>query len=72
MIIHQRLLTTIKLHNSVNGFRTNCGTGTATMNVKLLMQKAKIQSNPLYMIFLVIKKAYNSLDRDRTIELLKN
>jgi hypothetical protein len=40
-IIHLRLMSTIKLHEAVNGFRENRGTGTATMNAKLLMQKAK-------------------------------
>jgi Reverse transcriptase (RNA-dependent DNA polymerase) len=41
------------------------------MNAKLLMQKAKRQSNPLYMVFLDIKKAYNTLDRTRTLSLLE-
>ena len=41
------------------------------MNVKLLMQISKRQSDPLYMIFLDIKKAYDTLDRDRTMQLLK-
>jgi hypothetical protein len=71
MIIHQRLTTSIKLHDVVHGFRANRGTGTSTMNVKLLMQKAKRESNPLYMIFLDIKKAYDTLDRERTIEILQ-
>jgi hypothetical protein len=41
MIIHLRLLTTIRLHEAVHGFRTNRVAGTATMQVKLLMQKAR-------------------------------
>jgi Reverse transcriptase (RNA-dependent DNA polymerase) len=61
MIIHLQLLTTIKLHNAVHGFRTQRGTGTATINVKLLLQKAKRQSNQLYMIFIDVKKAYDSV-----------
>jgi hypothetical protein len=39
------------------------------MNVKLLMQKTKRQSNPLYMIFLDIKKAYDLVDRKRKMKL---
>jgi Reverse transcriptase (RNA-dependent DNA polymerase) len=62
MIIHLRLTSAIKLHEAIHGFTTNRGTGLATMNVKLLMQKARRQSNPLYMVFLDIKKAYDTLD----------
>jgi Reverse transcriptase (RNA-dependent DNA polymerase) len=40
------------------------------MNVKLMIQKAREQSNPLYMLFLVIKKTYDTLDRTRTLHLL--
>jgi hypothetical protein len=54
MIIHLRLTSTIKLHEAVHRFWEHRGTGTATMNIKLLMQKAKRQSNPIYMVFLDI------------------
>jgi hypothetical protein len=41
------------------------------MHVKLMLQMAKQQSKPLYMIFLNLKEAYNKLDQTRTIQLLQ-
>jgi Reverse transcriptase (RNA-dependent DNA polymerase) len=71
LIIHRRLSSSIQLHDAVHGFRKQRGTGTAIMNVKLLLQKTQRKSEPLYMLFLDIKKAYDTLDRDRTISLLR-
>jgi hypothetical protein len=62
---------TIKFHEAIHGFRMEQGTGTAIMNVKLMMQLAKRDSDPLYMIFLDVRKAYDTLDRDRTTKVLK-
>jgi hypothetical protein len=40
------------------------------MNIKLLLQKVQRDSNPLYLIFLDLTKAYDTLDRDRMLQLL--
>jgi Reverse transcriptase (RNA-dependent DNA polymerase) len=41
------------------------------MQIKLLMQLTQCQSRPLYMLFFDIKKAYDTLDRTQTINLLR-
>ena len=71
MIIHKRLIESIQFHDSIHGFRTERGTSTAIINIKLKMQLAKRRKIPLYMIFLDIKKAYDTIDRERVIILLK-
>ena len=63
MIIHRRLIESIQFHDAIHGFRTERGTSTAIINIKLKMQLAKRRKIPLYMIFLDIKKAYDTLDR---------
>jgi Reverse transcriptase (RNA-dependent DNA polymerase) len=71
MIIHRRLTSTINLHESIHGFCTQRGTGTAITNIKLLMQSIQRDINPMYMIFLDMKKAYDSVDRERILQLLQ-
>jgi hypothetical protein len=41
------------------------------MELKLRMQLAQRTKEPLYFIFLDLKKAYDTLDRSRTLEILK-
>jgi len=69
-IITQRLQESIPFHESLHGFRTGRGTGTASLDAKLHMQLAHIQGSPLYQIFLDLSKAYDTLDRTRTLQLL--
>jgi uncharacterized protein (DUF433 family) len=71
MIIHRRLTSTINLHESIHGFCTQRGTETSIMNIKLLMQSIQRDINPMYFIFLDIKKAYDSVDRERILQLLQ-
>ena len=70
LILHRRL-TTIKLHDVLHGFREGCGTGTATLKAKLLLQLAALREEVLYGIFLDLAKAHDALDRSRTLEILK-
>jgi len=70
-IINRRLADAIQFHDAIHGFRAGRGTGTAIIEVKLLMQLAKRSSKPLYMVFLDLKKAYDTLDRGRTLEILE-
>ena len=70
LILHRRL-TTIKLHDVLHGFREGCGTGTSTLEAKLLQQLAAMREEVLYVIFLDLTKEYDALDRSRTLEILK-
>jgi hypothetical protein len=70
-IINSRLQESIQFHKALHGFRRGRGTGTAILEAKLLMQRAQIQGRPLYQIFLDLSKAYDTLDRERTLEILR-
>ena len=71
VILHRRLTTGIKLHDVLHGFREGRGTGTATLEAKLLQQLAAMREEVLYVIFLDMTKAYDALDRSRSLEILK-
>jgi hypothetical protein len=72
-IINRRLANTLntRFHDGIHGFRESRGTGTATIEAKLLMQLAARTNKPLHMIFMDLKKAYDTLDRDRTMKILE-
>ena len=55
----------------LHGFWEGCGTGTANLEAKLLQQLAAMREEVLYMIFLDLTKAYDALDRSRSLEILK-
>ena len=70
LILH-RQLAAIKLHDVLHGFREGRGTSTATLEAKLLQKLAAMREEVLYVIFLDLTKAYDALDRSRTLEILK-
>ena len=47
------------------------GTGTATLEAKLLQQLAAMREEVLYVIFLDLTKAYDALDRSRCLGILE-
>ena len=71
VILHRRLTTGITFHDALHGFREGRGTGTATLEAKLLQQLAAMREEVLYVIFLDLTKAYDALDRSRRLEILK-
>ena len=70
-IIIARLTDEIKFHDAVHGFCRGRGTGTAIIEAKLRMQLAQRTTKPRYFVFLDLKKAYDTLDRRRTLEILQ-
>ena len=51
-ILHRRLTTVITYHDTLHGFRAGRGTGTATLEAKLLQQLAAMREEFIYVIFL--------------------
>ena len=49
-ILHRRLATAITYHDLLHGFRAGRGTGTATLEAKLLQQLAAMREEVLYVI----------------------
>ena len=70
-ILHCRLTTAITYHDFLHVFRVVCSTGTATLEAKLLQQLAAMREEVLYVIFLELTKAYDALDRSRSLEILE-
>ena len=71
VILHHRLTAGINFHDALHGFREGRGTGTATLEDKLLQQLAAMMEEVLLLIFLDLTKAYDALDRSRSLEILK-
>jgi hypothetical protein len=72
-IINNRLQEAITFHDALHGFQPGRGTGTAMIDAKLNMQLAHINSIPLYQIFLLdLSKAYDTLDRSCTLQILQD
>ena len=63
VILNCRLTSSITFHDVLHGFRAGRGTGTATLEAKLLQQLAAMREEVLYVIFLDLTKAYDALDR---------
>ena len=70
-ILHRRLTQAITYHNALHGFREGGGTGTANLEAKPLQQLAAMRKEVLYVIFLDLTKAYDTLNRSRILEILK-
>jgi hypothetical protein len=70
-LVDKRISRNITYHDSVHGFRAKRGTGTAVFEAKLFHQLASIHQVPVYEVFLDLRKAYGSVDRDRTLAVLK-
>ena len=70
-ILHRRLTTAITYHDALHGFRAGRGTGTATLEAKLLQHLTAMREEVPYVIFLDLTKAYDALDRYRSLEILE-
>ena len=66
-ILHCRLTTAITYHDALHGFWAGRGTGTATLEAKLLHQLAAMREEVLYVILLDLSKASYALVRSRKI-----
>ena len=67
VILNLCLTSSITFHDVLHGFRAGRGTGTATLEAKLLQQLAAMWEEVIYVIFLDLTKSYDALDRSRKI-----
>jgi len=54
----------------MHGFRHHRGAGTAILEAKLEMQEATATSRPCFQIFIDLTKAYDSVDRERLLDIM--
>ena len=71
VILNRRFTSSITFHDVLHVSRAGRGTGTATLDAKLLQQLAAMREEVLYVIFLDLTKAYDALDRSRCLEILE-
>ena len=71
VILNQCFTSSITYHDALHGFRAGRGIGTATLEDKLLQQLVALREEVLYVIFLDLHKAYDTLDRSRCLEILE-
>jgi hypothetical protein len=70
-IVNRRLCNNIVFDDALHGFRAGRGTGTATLEAKLSVERALLQGSTLFTVFLDLSKAYDTLDRERTLLILQ-
>ena len=69
-LLNRRLRAAIIFHDVLHGFQAGCGTGTATLEAKLLQHLTATRKAVLFKVFLDLQKAYDALDRDRCLGIL--
>ena len=70
-ILNRRITASIIFHDFLHRFRAGRGTGTATLEAKLLQQISALRDEVMYVILLELHKAYDALDRYRYLEILE-
>ena len=69
-LLNFRLTAAISFHDTLHGFRVGRGTRNVTLEAKLLQQLTATRKAVLFEVFLDIQKAYDALDRERSLGLL--
>jgi hypothetical protein len=64
-------LNAFDLHNLLHCCHNKSGTGTAGIEAKLAQQLAYLEQASLYGVFLDLKKAFDSMDRERCLLILE-
>jgi hypothetical protein len=54
----------IQLHDSLHGCHYQCGMGTAIIEAKLVQQLSYLELQPFYRVFLDLRKAFDTMDRE--------
>ena len=70
-LIDTRLHASLHTHNVLHGFRSGRGTGTAVTELKIARELASIYQDPLFLLFMDLRKDYNTVDWDCLIITLE-
>jgi hypothetical protein len=63
-------LATIEFHPCLHGGLPKRGTGTATIEAKLAQQLAWVEQEPLYHVYLDLRKSYDHLDQEQCLAIM--
>ena len=67
IIMDTRLTAAVQLQEFLHGFTARRGTSTATIQAKLAQELASVERDPLFLIFLDLRKAHDTIDRERAL-----
>ena len=70
-LINNRLLSILHMHAVLHGFRSRRGTGAAIMELKIAQELANIYQDPLFLVFLDLRKAYDTVEQDHLLITLE-
>ena len=71
VVVNCRLKNSDMIHDALHGFRIGRGTGMATLGAKLDQKLVGLVQEPLFHVFLDVRKAHDLLDRKLCLELLR-
>jgi Reverse transcriptase (RNA-dependent DNA polymerase) len=66
-IVDTRVKAAVVFHDILQGFIHRRGTGTVILEAKLAQELASIKNEPLFVVFLDLRKAYDTVDRERSL-----
>ena len=69
-IINFQLSSSIQFHDFLHVFCAGRGTGTATLEVKLIQKLTVMRETVLHVILINLSKAYDALDREQCLDIL--
>ena len=69
-IIDNRVKAVVEYHDLMHGFISQHGTSAATLEAKLTQELACVLQVALFQVFLDLRKAYDTLDRPRALEVM--
>ena len=67
-LIYTCIRASLQFQDILHRFRDGRGTGTAIMDLDLTQELAILDHDPLLLVFLDLRNAYNTIDRDRRIQ----
>ena len=69
--IDTRMRASIRFHKFFHGLCTGRGTGKAILELKLAQELASVDQDPLFLVFLDLLKAYDTVDWVRLLTTLE-
>ena len=70
-LVDTHLCASLQLHDVLHRFKDRRGTGTAIIELNLAQDLISVYRDPLFLVFLDLSKAYDTIGRDRLIQTLK-
>ena len=61
-IVDNQIKTVVKFHDILHGLRAKRGTGTSITELNMFQELASIDQDPLFLVFLNLRKEYSTLD----------